>query len=392
MSNSQVGQIYQQIIEDVLDSSRVDLEENGVDESILEELKQGWQKKLSAQNLAAFPWDPKPDPPAPVPAPAPAPPPVPAPQHVAAPVHHDVGIANGSAMAQQAVHHGVPQYAQPGINNGVKTEPGIKSEPGLEPVPVQAFSNPEVRDRVINNLQTQYGARADATINKLQESIGSAPNRPQYPGPPRPAGQPVAQQPRPMPQGMTMQQQYQQQLAAGMQQRMPQPSQNGQRPNPSQFDGAAEEGVLVHQDASGQTTELGRVDIDRMLHAQLEARAKAMEGGGLMVPLTLKRASKTAGVSYHRTRDGSGSGRFDGGDDDDARSEVDEDAINSDLDDTDDNLDDDDDDDDGGQIMLCMYDKVQRVKNKWKCVLKDGVLSVNGKDYVFHKASGEYEW
>lgn len=39
MSNSQVGTIYQQIIDDVLDTSRVDLEENGVDESILEELK-----------------------------------------------------------------------------------------------------------------------------------------------------------------------------------------------------------------------------------------------------------------------------------------------------------------------------------------------------------------
>lgn len=27
-----------------------------------------------------------------------------------------------------------------------------------------------------------------------------------------------------------------------------------------------------------------------------------------------------------------------------------------------------------------------------KCVMKDGVLTVNGKEYVFHKASGEYEW
>lgn len=27
-----------------------------------------------------------------------------------------------------------------------------------------------------------------------------------------------------------------------------------------------------------------------------------------------------------------------------------------------------------------------------KCTLKDGVLNVNGKDYVFHKATGEYEW
>lgn len=27
-----------------------------------------------------------------------------------------------------------------------------------------------------------------------------------------------------------------------------------------------------------------------------------------------------------------------------------------------------------------------------KCTLKDGVLTVNGKEYVFHKANGEYEW
>ena len=49
--------------------------------------------------------------------------------------------------------------------------------------------------------------------------------------------------------------------------------------------------------------------------------------------------------------------------------EVDEDAINSDLDDPDDLADGDEEDEDGnmGHIMLCMYDKVQRVKNKW-CV------------------------
>lgn len=27
-----------------------------------------------------------------------------------------------------------------------------------------------------------------------------------------------------------------------------------------------------------------------------------------------------------------------------------------------------------------------------KCTLKDGVLTVNGKEYVFHKAQGEFEW
>jgi len=39
MSNQAVGNVYQTIIEDVVNSSRVDFEENGVEESILEELR-----------------------------------------------------------------------------------------------------------------------------------------------------------------------------------------------------------------------------------------------------------------------------------------------------------------------------------------------------------------
>jgi hypothetical protein len=32
--------------------------------------------------------------------------------------------------------------------------------------------------------------------------------------------------------------------------------------------------------------------------------------------------------------------------------------------------------------------QVQRVKNKWKVTLKDGLISVNGKDYLFSKCNG----
>ena len=39
-------------------------------------------------------------------------------------------------------------------------------------------------------------------------------------------------------------------------------------------------------------------------------------------------------------------------------------------------------------MMLCLYDKVQRVKNKWKCVLRDGVASIGGRDYLFSKCNG----
>ena len=39
MSNQQVGAVYQQIIADVVESSRVDFEEGGVDDHVLEELR-----------------------------------------------------------------------------------------------------------------------------------------------------------------------------------------------------------------------------------------------------------------------------------------------------------------------------------------------------------------
>jgi transcription initiation factor TFIIA large subunit len=38
MSNPNVGNVYQQIIKDVIETSKVDFEEGGVDESVLDEL------------------------------------------------------------------------------------------------------------------------------------------------------------------------------------------------------------------------------------------------------------------------------------------------------------------------------------------------------------------
>jgi len=40
MSNQAVGNVYQIIIDDVINSSRVDFEESGIDETALEELRQ----------------------------------------------------------------------------------------------------------------------------------------------------------------------------------------------------------------------------------------------------------------------------------------------------------------------------------------------------------------
>ncbi|KAH7889091.1 transcription factor IIA alpha beta subunit [Phlebopus sp. FC_14] len=72
----------------------------------------------------------------------------------------------------------------------------------------------------------------------------------------------------------------------------------------------------------------------------------------------------------------------------------DSEAINSDLDDSD--TEGEEEAEEGGQgdtdIVFCTYDKVGRVKNKWKCILKDGMIHINGKDYLFAKCTGEFEW
>ncbi|CCG82422.1 Putative uncharacterized protein [Taphrina deformans PYCC 5710] len=75
--------------------------------------------------------------------------------------------------------------------------------------------------------------------------------------------------------------------------------------------------------------------------------------------------------------------------------DLDDEAINSDLDDSDDDAlrgEGEDEQDGDVQTVLCLFDKVQRTKNKWKCILKDGIVNVNGRDFAFNKANGEFEW
>ncbi|CAO1612967.1 unnamed protein product [Jaminaea pallidilutea] len=83
------------------------------------------------------------------------------------------------------------------------------------------------------------------------------------------------------------------------------------------------------------------------------------------------------------------------------RPEMNSDEIGSDLDDSDDDVDNGADglggDANGeggadGDTVLCLYEKVNRVRNRWKCVLKDGVANIDGRDYLFSRCNTEFEW
>jgi transcription initiation factor TFIIA large subunit len=163
--------------------------------------------------------------------------------------------------------------------------------------------------------------------------------------------------------------------------------------------------------------EQGRISADQFMRARVDAMAMRQDSGLMESLDSMPRGKKRrAAVRVLQAEEAvspsivPGTARFDGDDDLKPGEEDPDDAINSDLDDPDDDLaDGDNSDDDMVDYMLCTYDKVQRVKNKWKCTLKDGILTTNKKEYVlqhipslnvllivlrylFHKANGEFEW
>ncbi|KAL1492634.1 hypothetical protein ABEB36_010865 [Hypothenemus hampei] len=43
-------------------------------------------------------------------------------------------------------------------------------------------------------------------------------------------------------------------------------------------------------------------------------------------------------------------------------------------------------------VIVCQFDKITRARNRWKFHFKDGIMNLNGEDYVFQKANGDAEW
>ncbi|KAK4551835.1 transcription factor IIA subunit alpha [Recurvomyces mirabilis] len=354
-----------------------------------------WKTKLSSKHVAHMPWDPKPEPP-----------PMPQPQ--------------APSLPSAAATSGLPQqynsaYNQPPPQNSA---PRIKAEPNYEQ-PYHGLPNNGFPQGV---PQIEGGqARAQVLSQQYMQRNGLA-----LPGQRPQAMPPNAQQLTPAQMQQYMQQQQQRQQAA-MQQQQAQPrikvendspqliqgqfqqqqqQQQQRQPNPAyaQTDGA-DEGLSEWQAYMAQrraATAEQMQHADRMMQDSIEQRSADLESG-LMVPLNAqpkgarnkKRRVPTAAQPFSSTL--SSVPQLDGVKEDEdekpVKDEEDEDAINSDLDSDEDPTGDlNDDDDEGGDTILCTYDKVQRVKNKWKCVLKDGVLSIGNKEWVFHKGNGEFEW
>ncbi|CAK37327.1 uncharacterized protein An01g12770 [Aspergillus niger] len=362
MSNQQVGTVFDRVIQEVCDGSQVDFEESGVDQQTLLDLRKSWQKKLSSLGVAHFPWDPPPPQPAPpqtqnilpptatVPSNAPRPGPPPQPQHHVPPPPLQQPIPQSAPATAPPLQAPTPVGAGPNAMGQqqphIKTEPGVNGQPGMIPMNNMMMpnsSNPQsAQERAANMLRQRYGAAAANSVSQLQaQSQAQAA-----------MAMPGQQRPQPMqhvPNGQAPQ----------IKQEPGYPPVSQPPVGNTQTDGAGDDALSAWKAEVARRREAAERqggEGDRLLREHLRQRMLQLEGGGLM-------------------------------------DEDDEDAINSDLDDPDDLVAEDHDAEDAvGQVMLCTYDKVQRVKNKWKCTLKDGILTTGGKEYVFHKGQGEFEW
>ena len=291
-------------------------------------------------------------------------------------------------------------------NTGVR----IKAEPGSSygsgqglAQGIPAYGNGIAHKRAAQNLQNKFGSSANLQVNQLQAAamgsvVPSSQSQPFVPNIQLPA-QFTEQQKK---EAQDQKRQLQQRQYQNVQQAQQRPTVKS-----SQLDGADEWATMVAQRRADALLKPGsNVEADQTLREQVDRMGLAMEGGGLMLPLSERPKFSTTttggnglGVSVAgsisspqptRSSLASAISQYDGtkesdeelikGDPD--KGDLDEDAINSDLDDPEENIVDDEGDEEGkrGQIMLCTYDKVQRVKNKWKCTLKDGVLTTGGKE------------
>lgn len=307
----------------------------------------------------------------------------------------------------QQVPSSGPPSSSPQIPSNGPSGVRIKTEPGYEPqgypnggIPPY-YANPTAQQRAAQNLHQKFGAGASQQISQLQAqaAMGVQGGQPQR--------NPMNIQ---LPPPMTDQQRQEQaEIKRRQQAQQYQNLQQAQQQRPAinnQTDGADDWNEFVAQrrlDAAEYSTQA-----DLTIREQVEQMNRSMEGGGLMMPLSeqpkprpSKKRKTVAGPSSAHSALAAGQTsdlkpvpripQLDGDDEDEddktgIKDELfdddeDEDAINSDLDDPDDNvIEEEQDEGRPNQVMLCTYDKVARVKNKWKCTLKDGVLTTGGKE------------
>ncbi|KAK9352263.1 transcription factor IIA, alpha/beta subunit-domain-containing protein [Lipomyces doorenjongii] len=312
MSNNIVGNAYRDIIEDVINSSLIDCEDSGVDETTLRELQLLWQKRLTISGVATFPWD----------------------QSAV-----DPETGNREAEVRCEMSTSLPYAGSVALTSAAPRIVPHSTMAAMRSVQhIQEFASggrvpAEIAGYSVNGVMK--GVRLDG-MGGLDSSNSTS------------------------------------SLIFG--------------------DGSC----ITQADGGSQELEVSREVVDRILECHILRQKFGHSEHTAQQPVPT--------INTRKEREGKPSGftllQMDGASDSsdvDSINEVDDnedsDAINSDLDDPEDEIHSQGDENDGSDaMMLCLYDRVTRMKNKWKCDFRDGTVHVNGIDYIFGTAKGQFEW
>ncbi|KAK9313096.1 transcription factor IIA, alpha/beta subunit-domain-containing protein [Lipomyces starkeyi] len=309
MSNNIVGNAYRDIIEDVINSSRIDFEDSGVDETPLRELQLLWQERLTISGVATFPWDQS------------------AMESETGNREDEVSwetsttlLYAGSAALISAAPHILPHSTMAAMRSVQQIQKFANGE--RFPAEIAGYSVNDVMKGV--RLDGIRGLDNSNCIGSLIFADGSC---------------------------------------------------------ITQADGSSEE-LVVSREA-----------VDRLLEYHILRQKFGLSEHTTQQPAPIistrqKKEGRTSEFSLLQIDGASDSSDNESNNDD--HDNEDSGAINSDLDDS---IHSQEDDSEGSDaMMLCLYDRVKRMKNKWKCDFRDGAVHVNGKDYLFGTANGEFEW
>ncbi|GAB1859137.1 Transcription initiation factor IIA subunit 1 [Camponotus japonicus] len=373
LSQTSVLKLYNTVIEDVIAGVRESFIDEGVDEQVLQELKQIWETKLMASKAVEL----NPDPPEP--------------QVPQINTHKAVSVnkANvGNHFVQPSAGNTVPQ-TQPQQSQQQTQQQQAQSQQ-QQPAQSQQHTHPTG-----TSLQQQQPQQHSTT--PVQQVVTA----------------PAAVLDRQVPIQITLPPQ------AGI-------PDGPQRILSIQVPASALQGNQLHTILTGPVISAAMGLPANLASTLLQQHVNStLQGQATLAPLQVNQPLQVVTQSTNsvvtqrppQNQQQNNINQLDGGvgdstDDDDEEEEDDNDDDDEDLDEkeeeendeaaareeeplnSEDDVTDDDPTDlfDTDNVVVCQYDKITRSRNKWKFYLKDGIMNLSGKDYVFQKANGDAEW
>ncbi|CAL1682901.1 unnamed protein product [Lasius platythorax] len=375
LSQTSVLKLYNTVIEDVIAGVRESFIDEGVDEQVLQELKQIWEAKLMATKAVELNTEP------------------PEPQVPQINTHKAVSVnkANiGNHFVQPSAGNAVPQtQPQQQSQQQPQQQQQAQSQQQQQPTQPQQHTHPTG-----TSLQQQQPQQHVTT--PVQQVVTA----------------PAAVLDRQVPIQITLPPQ------AGI-------PDGPQRILSIQVPASALQGNQLHTILTGPVISAAMGLPANLASTLLQQHVNStLQGQATLAPLQVNQplqvvTQSTNSVATQRPPQNQQNNinQLDGGvgdstDDDDEEEEDDNDDDDEDLDEKEEeendeaaareeeplNSEDDVTDDDPAElfetdnVVVCQYDKITRSRNKWKFYLKDGIMNLSGKDYVFQKANGDAEW